>query len=225
MHIGSPWAEILAGLLAYVIGGIPFGWLTARVLKGLDLRTVGSGNIGATNASRLWPGKASILVFVVVFLLDCSKGFCAANWSTNLGEWLYGAHLTAADVEGLPLLCGASAILGHVFTPYLRFRGGKGVATTLGVVAYLAPWSSLWALGLWGLLVAVTRYMSLGSLGAVVSMPVTYMLHLGHQGYRVGVFWFLTGMALVIVWKHRTNIRRLLQGRERRVGDPGQLAA
>lgn len=225
MNIGSPVAEALAALLAYVIGGIPFGWLTARALKGVDLRTVGSGNIGATNASRLWPGRTSVVVFLVVFLLDCFKGFCAANWATVLGEWLHGESATQADVEGLPVLCGAAAILGHVFTPYLRFKGGKGVATMLGVVAYLAPWSSLAALGTWGILVAITRYMSLGSIAAVVTLPVTYLLHLGDQRYRAIVFWFLTAMALVIVWRHRDNIRRLLQGRERRVGDPGQLAS
>ena len=225
MHIGSPWAESLAGLLAFAIGGIPFGWLTARMLKGVDLRKVGSGNIGATNASRLWTGRTSVYVFLAVFVLDCAKGFCAANWATNLGEWLYGEHLTPADVEGLPVLCGAAAILGHVFTPYLGFKGGKGVATTLGVVAYLAPWSSLYALGLWGLLVGITRYMSLGSMGAVLSLPITYVLHLNKQTYHEGVFWFLTAMALMIVWKHRENIRRLLHGRERRVGDPGQLAS
>jgi acyl phosphate:glycerol-3-phosphate acyltransferase len=223
MQIGSPGAEILAGLLAYLIGGIPFGWLAARAFKGVDLRTVGSGSIGATNASRLWPGRMSIVVFLGVFLLDCLKGFCAANFSNEIGEWLHGGALDPAGAA-MPIVCGAAAILGHVFTPYLRFHGGKGVATGLGVVAFLAPWSSLCALLVWGVLVASTRYMSLGSIAAVVSMPITYLLHLGLRPYSEGVFWFLTALALVIVWRHRANIRRILQGRERRVGDPNQLA-
>jgi acyl phosphate:glycerol-3-phosphate acyltransferase len=223
MQIGTPGAEILAGLLAYLIGGIPFGWLAVRAFKGVDLRQVGSGNIGATNASRLWPGRMGILVFLVVFLLDCLKGFCAANFANELGEWLQGRAL---DPNGayLPIVCGAMAIVGHVFTPYLKFKGGKGVATGLGVVAFLAPWSSLAALGFWAGLVALTRYMSLGSIAAVVSMPVTYLLQLGGATYREGVFWFLTALAIVIVWRHRANIRRILQGRERRVGDSEQLA-
>lgn len=219
MHIGSPGAETLAALVAYAVGGVPFGWLTARFLKRVDLRTVGSGNIGATNASRLWSGRSSVLAFVGVFLLDCFKGFCAANWSSNLGEWLHGDSLTAVQAERLTLVCASAAILGHVFTPYLRFKGGKGVATALGVVAALAPWSSLAALGFWGLLVALTRYVSLGSIGAVLSIPVTYLLHLGEQRYRAGVFWFLTAMALIVIWRHRSNIRRMLQGRESRVGE------
>jgi glycerol-3-phosphate acyltransferase PlsY len=225
MNIGSPWAEALAALLAYVLGGIPFGWLTARALKGVDLRKVGSGNIGATNASRLWPGNTSIVVFIAVFLLDCFKGFCAANWSTNLGEWLLAHRLDETSSERMTLICGASVILGHVFTPYLRFKGGKGVATTLGVVTALAPWSSLYALGFWGVLVVITRYMSLGSIAAVVSIPITYLLKWGDETFtrRLGVFAFLTLVALVVIWRHRDNLRRIFQGRERRIGDAGQL--
>lgn len=218
MQIGSPGAEALAALLAYAVGGVPFGWIVGRALRGVDLRQVGSGNIGATNASRLWRGRASVLAFVCVFVLDCFKGFCAANWSSNLGEWLHGGALDAAQTERLTLVCASAAILGHVFTPYLRFKGGKGVATALGVVAALAPWSSLAALGFWGLLVGLTRYVSLGSIGAILSIPVTYLLHLGAQRYREGVFWFLTAMAVVVLWRHRSNIRRLLAGRESRVG-------
>jgi glycerol-3-phosphate acyltransferase PlsY len=227
MNIGSPWAEALAALLAYVLGGIPFGWLTARALRGVDLRQVGSGNIGATNASRLWPGNTSIVVFIAVFLLDCFKGFCAANWSTNLGEWLLAHRLDETSSERMTLICGASVILGHVFTPYLRLKGGKGVATTLGVVTALAPSSSLYALGFWGVLVVITRYMSLGSIAAVVSIPITYLLKWGEETFtrRLGVFAFLTVVAVVVIWRHRDNIRRIFQGRERRIGDAGQLGS
>ncbi|MFM8385893.1 MAG: glycerol-3-phosphate 1-O-acyltransferase PlsY [Planctomycetia bacterium] len=227
MHIGSPWAEALAALLAYLVGGIPFGWLAARALKGVDLRTVGSGNIGATNASRLWLGKASILVFVAVFLLDCFKGFCAAHWSSSLGGWLASRPLGTGEAEGLQIACGAAALLGHVFTPWLRFKGGKGVATALGVVTALAPWSSVYALGVWAVLVLLTRYMSLGSIVAVLSIPVTYLLQRGEQAWtqHPAALAFLVLMAVVVVWRHRDNIRRLLQGSERRIGDPSQLSA
>jgi acyl phosphate:glycerol-3-phosphate acyltransferase len=118
-------------------------------------------------------------------------------------------------------------ILGHVFTPYLNFRGGKGVATALGVVTALAPWSSLYALGIWGLLAGVTRYVSLGSIGAVLSIPLTYLMNWGSETFtrRLGIFAFLTLMAFVVIWRHRENIRRILQGRERRIGDDGQLSS
>jgi glycerol-3-phosphate acyltransferase PlsY len=220
MSIGSPWAEILACLLAYAIGGVPFGWLAARVLKGADLRKVGSGNIGATNASRLWSRGWSVVAFVGVFLLDCFKGFCAAYWSQSLGE-LLGA---TSGSETIGVLCGSCAILGHVFTPYLQFKGGKGVATALGVVTALAPLSALYGLGAWGILVALTRYMSLGSIGAMVSLPLTYFARNGEDTFtgHFGVFVFLTLVAGMVVWRHRANIRRLLQGRERRVGASDQ---
>jgi glycerol-3-phosphate acyltransferase PlsY len=220
MTIGSPWAEILAALLAYAIGGIPFGWLAARVVKGVDLRRVGSGNIGATNASRLWDKGMSIVAFVVVFLLDCFKGFCAANWSANLGDWLGASTIP----ETMGVICGAAAILGHVFTPYLNFKGGKGVATALGVVTALAPLSSLYALGAWGLLVGLTRYMSLGSVAAMIVIPLSYLIRYGDETFRgrLGVFVFLTVVAVMVVWRHRANIRRVLQGRERKVGAADQ---
>jgi glycerol-3-phosphate acyltransferase PlsY len=221
MAIGSPGAEILAGLLAFLVGGIPFGWLAARLLKGVDLRTVGSGNIGATNASRLWAGRAGIVAFACVFLLDFAKGFAAAYGSNALGEWLGGSE----EGETLSVICGACSILGHVFTPWLGFRGGKGVATSLGVVTALAPLSSLYALGFWGLLVGVTRYMSLGSMGAMLSIPVSYALRMGPETFRgrLGVFLFLTAMTGIVVWRHWGNLRRILQGRERKVGAADQL--
>jgi glycerol-3-phosphate acyltransferase PlsY len=220
MSLGTPWAEILAALAAYAVGGIPFGWLAARALKGVDLRRVGSGNIGATNASRLWQGAPSILAFAGVFLLDCFKGFCAANW----GSQLAGALGASASPETVGVIAGASAILGHVFTPYLRFKGGKGVATALGVVTALAPWSSLAALGAWGLLVAITRYMSMGSIAAMLTIPLSYLAHYGPETFRghLGVFLFLTVTAGIVIWRHRQNIVRVLQGRERRVGAADQ---
>ena len=226
MHIGSPWAETLAALLAYGIGGIPFGWLTARALKGVDLRHVGSGNIGATNASRLWIGGPSIVAFLGVFLLDFGKGFCAANWSSNLGEWLHGSALNESASERLTLVCASASRLGHVLTPYLGFSGGKGVATGLGVVTALAPLQSLFALGFWGLLVALTRYMSLGSVIAMASIPLTYLLKWGNETFtrRLGVFSFLTALALLVLWRHLENLRRILQGRERRLGDIHQIS-
>ena len=120
----------------------------------------------------------------------------------------------------MSVLCGSTAILGHVFTPYLRFKGGKGVATALGVVTALATWPAIYAVGAWGVLVAITRYVSLGSMVAMVTIPVTYLLRYGEQTFRgrIGVFAFLTASAAVVVWRHRENLARLLAGRESKLG-------
>jgi glycerol-3-phosphate acyltransferase PlsY len=215
VSIGTPIAEIVAALLAYAIGGVPFGWLTARAVKGVDLREVGSGNVGATNASRLWKGWASVAAFCAVFLLDCGKGFLAGWFSPALGAWLgAGTH-----PETMAVICGASAILGHVFTPYLGFRGGKGVATALGVVAALATWPAIYAVGGWGLVVVLTGYVSLGSILAMASIPISYLARTGGEtfGGKLGIFAFLTAVAIVVIWRHRENVRRILRGRERSV--------
>ena len=221
IYLGSPLAEILAGLLSFAIGGIPFGWLFARFVKGIDLRKVGSGNIGATNASRLFEGAVSVAAFLFIFALDFGKGLCAALFGYKLGLWL-GAD---AGTEFLSVICGASAILGHVFTPYLGFKGGKGVATTLGVVTAFAPWSSLAAVGTWGLLVGLTRYISLGSIGAMIAIPVAYVIHFGDRTWKegLGVFLFFIALAGIVVWRHRENIVRILKGSERKLGAADQL--
>ncbi len=208
-------------MLSFAIGGIPFGWLFARFVKGVDLRTVGSGNIGATNASRLFDGGWSVAAFLFIFALDFGKGLCAALFGYKLGLWL-GAD---AHVEFLSVICGAAAILGHVFTPYLGFKGGKGVATTLGVVTAFAPWSSLAAVGTWGLLVGLTRYISLGSIGAMVAIPVAYLIHFGDRTWKegLGVFLFFIALAGIVVWRHRENILRIVRGSERKLGASDQL--
>lgn len=221
MHVGTPAAEVLAAILAFLIGGVPFGWLFARAVKRVDLRTVGSGNLGATNAARLWTGRRAIVAFIVVFLLDCAKGFAAAWLSPALGRWL-GAGTIG---ETMGVICGSSAILGHVFTPYLGFRGGKGVATALGVVAAFALWPAIYAVGAWGLLVALTGYVSLGSMVAMISIPLTYFIRNGDSTFQtnLGIFAFLTAIAGIVVWRHRENIARLLHGHERKVGACSRL--
>ena len=219
MHLGSPGAEALAGLLAFLIGGVPFGWIYARLFRGVDLREVGSGNVGATNASRLHRGRSAVTVFVVVFALDCAKGFLAAFCSPVLGKWL-GAD---ASDDTMRVMCGSCAILGHLFSPYLSFRGGKGVATALGVVTALATWPAIYAVGAWGVLVLATRYVSLGSVVAMTSIPVTYLLRNGADTFhgRIGIFAFLTACAGLVIWRHRGNIARILEGREAKIGSPG----
>ena len=221
----SPTAEIVLVLLAYLLGGIPFGWLVARFAKGVDLRTVGSGGTGATNCSRLWQGGASVAVFLVVFALDFGKGLLGGLFSMAFAERVGVTFGSTAPPLTLQVICGFAVVLGHVFTPFLRFRGGKGVATTFGVVTALAPLSSLWGLAAWAIAVLATRYMSLGSLAAVAVIPITYWLDNGSQVFdsRLGVLIFLLALAVVVFWRHRDNIRRIMEGSERKIGATQQL--
>lgn len=186
----------LALLVGYLIGGIPFGWLVAKLWKGVDLREVGSGNIGATNAYRVLGPVAGI----AVFLLDTAKG----SVPILLGQVFYWDGLSA----------GIGAIVGHSISPYLRGRGGRAVATSLGVFLTLAPWASLCAFGTWGVLVLLTRYISVASVIGSLSLPLLWMWVFPTNDI-VHVFALLA--ALWITWKHRPNFQRLRAGTEPRV--------
>ncbi len=224
--MGSPAAEIAAALAAFLVGSVPFGWLYGKIVRGVDLRKIGSGNVGATNAARLYRGKRGIPVFILVFLLDCAKGFLAA-WPAWGAPALGRALGSTVSLETASVMSGSAAILGHVFTPYLSFRGGKGVATALGVVAALATMPAVYAVGVWGVLVMLTRYVSLGSVVAMLTIPLTYFIENGSSTFsgHVGIFVFLTLSAAVVIWRHRDNIRRLLRGRERKIGQPSAVKA
>ena len=220
LGIGTPTAEILLAVVAFLIGGIPFGWILARTFKRVDLRQVGRGGVGATNCARLFQGWRAITMFVLVFALDFGKGLFVALFSLEAAAAV--GRVLDAESSGLALqvIAGTAAIFGHVFTPYLRFRGGKGVATAFGVVTALAPLSSLWGLGAWGMVLGITRYMSLGSLAAMAAITLSYGIDNGPQtfGSRLVVFALFVVMSGFVVWSHRANIARVLQGRERKVG-------
>jgi glycerol-3-phosphate acyltransferase PlsY len=188
---------IVLCVLAYVAGSIPFGLLFARA-KGVDLRAVGSGNIGATNAARALGKKWA----VVVLLADAAKGFTPV--------WL-GRHLDlpARDVA----LAGLCAIVGHMFTIFLRGRGGKGVATSLGVALALSPLAALCGLGLYVAAYLVLRLSSVGSLLGIWSFPVFATL-LG--GLPRPYLYLATAAAVLVTVRHRQNIARLLRGQEKK---------
>lgn len=194
-------------LASYLLGGVPFGWLSVRLLRGIDLRTVGSGNIGATNAGRVLGRWGAISIF----FLDMGKGFVAAFL---LGSSIFGSPWN----ELAPLLCGFAAILGHCFTPYLRFRGGKGVATTVGVLLALDPWSFL-AAGLgWIVAMAIWRMVSLASLVLGLVFPIAIFVRHGAQVLEAKLPLFATAILVfvLIAVRHRTNIQRILNGTEPR---------
>ena len=196
--LGGPlyWLPFVVGfVLAYLVGSIPFGLLLTRLARAGDLRAIGSGNIGATNVLRT--GRRGLALATLV--LDALKG--------ALPAWLYFRYLG----PDLAVVGGLGAVVGHCFPLWLRFRGGKGVATAAGVVLALTPLVLLIALALCAAAVALTRYVSLGSILAAIAAPLaTYAL-----GYAQFAELYLL-LALIIVAKHHANIRRLLAGTEHR---------
>ncbi len=188
---------------AYFIGGISFAYLIGKLIKGIDLREHGSGNLGSTNVLRVLGKKWGFLCL----FLDAMKG----------AGPVFLALQFLGDVNHLGVLVtGIFAIMGHVFTPYLGFKGGKGVATSLGVFAVLAPFPVLLAFFLFVFIVLVTGYVSLGSMIGAVSVPISFGFFIGIQNYEL-LFGFLVILAILIVYTHRANIRRIFNGQERKI--------
>jgi glycerol-3-phosphate acyltransferase PlsY len=194
--------QVLA--IAYLIGSLPFSFLVARAFGVKDVRRVGSGNVGATNVLR----NAGKVAGLLAFLLDAGKGAAAS---------LFAARLAPTD-GALPALAALGAVVGHMYPVWLRFQGGKGVATGLGAFAPLAPWAALAAVVVFAATAAATRYVSLGSIaGALTLAALTPVL-----GGRWPVAATAALTAALVVFRHRSNLRRILSGAERRAGTPGE---
>ncbi|MCZ6754456.1 MAG: glycerol-3-phosphate 1-O-acyltransferase PlsY [Gemmatimonadetes bacterium] len=188
-------------VLSYLIGSIPTSLLVSRLVKGIDLRQHGSKNVGATNLYRVLGWRYA----VPVGLFDMAKGYVPV---AVVGPAVSGGVL-------IPLLCGVAAVLGHMFSPFVGFKGGKGVATGAGVVLAMAPLAFLGAFGIWALLVFLTGYVSLGSVVAAASLP---LLTVWLYPDRPAVLWITAALGALVVWMHRGNIGRLLKGTESRFG-------
>lgn len=200
--------------LAYLLGSVPFGFLAARLFRGVDIRTVGSGNIGATNAARVLGWR----YFPFIFLLDLSKGLVPVLVMRAL---LDGAAATARwQPSPFVILAGIAAILGHVFPVFLKFKGGKAVATSTGVFITVAPLATFVAFAVWVTLFLIFRYVSLASICAAVTLPLVVTLHRLPTAFGSGLFLtvFCWIGCIFVVFLHRSNIRRLLSGTENRVG-------
>ena len=202
---GRPWAdrsdrmeEILAVTLAYVLGSVPFAFLLAR-RRGLDLRREGSGNIGAANVLR----TSGLLDATIAVVLDAGKGVAAV---------LLAQRLTTGAAT--PVAAGLAAMIGHIYPVWLQFRGGKGVATAAGVFAVLTPLAATVASVVFVVTVALTRYVSVGSLAAAVTLAVAAAASDGQAAVVAGS----AISALIIVHRHRENLGRVMAGTERRVG-------
>jgi glycerol-3-phosphate acyltransferase PlsY len=190
-------------LAAYVLGSIPFGLLFAKLFGGSDVRKAGSGNIGAANVTRVAGPLAGILTLV----LDTAKGLAAV---------LLAARFTNENAAWM-MLAALAALMGHCFPLWLKFKGGKGVATALGVFLALCPLAALAALLLFALVVAYWRYVSLGSISAAAVMPLLmYFLWAPHHAPPLAITFGSLAAAALIVYKHDGNIQRLVQGKEPR---------
>ena len=194
----------------YFLGSIPTGYLVARA-RGVDIRTVGSGNIGATNVFRILGKTAGVFVLLV----DALKGFLACWLLVRLGAQLSGAgEISAAQREALQLTAGLAAILGHNYTCWLRFKGGKGIATTAGVLLALVPVALAILLAIWGVVFGLSRYVSLASISAAAALPLVVWLT-GGSPVLIGITGAIGALA---IYKHKANLQRLLAGTENRVG-------
>jgi glycerol-3-phosphate acyltransferase PlsY len=201
---------LVAAVVAYLLGSIPFGYLLVRLFRKEDIREKGSGNIGATNVMR----SGSKGLGASTFLLDVLKGFCAV-WLCNA----YALHAvvawgTRANAVALAALC---VVLGHIFTLWLGFKGGKGVATAFGVFIALAPWAALAGVGVFVLVFAASRYVSLGSIVSALAFPVIAVL-LPHSPRTPLENTVLVAIPLIVILKHHQNIGRLMSGTEYRFG-------
>jgi acyl phosphate:glycerol-3-phosphate acyltransferase len=199
---------LIVACVAYLLGSIPFGFLLVLLVNKEDIRAKGSGNIGATNVLRSGAKGLGILTFV----LDGTKGYAAVAVADFLGR-----NQNPATMHNLAILAGLFAILGHMFPVWLRFKGGKGVATAFGVFLALCWLAALSALGLWIAILVLTRYVSLASILAAVVLPfLTLWLSPGRYGYASGVVVFVC--CWIVIVKHWQNIQRLLQGTEHGFG-------
>lgn len=201
-------AYFLTAAIGYFLGSIPFGYLLVHIFHGEDVRLSGSGNIGATNVSRKSPGLG-----VATLVLDAGKGAAAV---------MLARHFFAAgdgNVHGLVIanLAAVSAVIGHLYPVWLKFRGGKGVATSLGGFGVIAPWAVLAMVGVFVVVLLSFRYVSLGSIVAAVLLPLLTWLLYKDAGSSV-VLGLISTASLLVIWKHRANMQRVLAGTEAKFG-------
>ena len=191
--------------VAYLLGSIPFGLLIVKAFGGGDIRAVGSGNIGAANVAR----NAGAVAGVLTLLLDAAKGF-AAVWIAE--RW------TGANTRWM-MAAAVAAVIGHMFPVWLGFKGGKGVATGLGVFLPICWEAVAAAAAVWILLVAFWRYSSLGSIVAAAALPaLVYLFYAPHHAPPDHVLLGTVLVSVLVLWKHRENMRRLISGKESRLG-------
>ncbi|OIO39576.1 MAG: acyl-phosphate glycerol 3-phosphate acyltransferase [Candidatus Omnitrophica bacterium CG1_02_49_10] len=202
---------LLSVVMAYLLGSLPTGFILVKLIKGEDIRSAGSGNIGATNVVRVL-GKG---YGAIVLAIDILKGYIAL---AALAALFYNAGFIALDRSVYFVLMGVAAILGHTFTVFLNFKGGKGVATTAGALLAMAPGAIVIGLIVWLITFRISRYVSLSSIAAAVAVPLSMLLLKVPLAYVIFAF-HIGGF---IIYKHKQNITRLLKREEHRFGKKGR---
>ena len=197
---------ILIALLSYLMGSVPAGYIAGR-FAGIDIRRVGSGNIGATNVLRVL-GKP---YGYAVFLFDFCKGVGAVRVSILI---INAAHPGNQESELVGIMAGVLCVLGHSYPVWLGFKGGKGVATSAGVLFGLMPAAALAVLAVWFVTFQATKYVSVASIVAAVALPVTAAVMVHFEKAGMPLVYFSACLAVVIVWRHRSNVSRLMKGTE-----------
>lgn len=195
----------VSAVLAYLVGSIPTSFIFARALKGFDIRQVGSGNAGATNVFRS-VGKAA---GIATLLIDIVKGFFVV---TFVAQFFY-AYTGELDYDFFQVFLGFAAVCGHIWPVFLKFKGGKGVATTLGVAIGIAPMLLLPSVAVWVIVFALTRYVSLASILALLVFPAVSAL----SGRSIYLTVFGSLICFLSIYKHKDNIARLVRGQEHKI--------
>ena len=206
-------------VLSYLVGSIPTSIIVTKLLKGVDIRHYGSGNAGGTNVIRVLGWKAGVLVIII----DILKGYIATMLITKFmtGEIPFRNVTPFEDITVIRIIAGCSAILGHIWTAFSGFRGGKGIATAGGVLLGLATIEVLVSIGIFALVFVLSRYVSLGSISGAIAFPLTMffrhnVFNAYLQGYNTLIF-FSIGISLLLLYTHRANIKRLIDGTEHRL--------
>ncbi len=204
---------LLAIILSYLVGAIPSAYIIVKLVKGVDIRNYGSGNVGFTNALRV----VGFLPGLIVLLVDIGKGLLAVLAISKLGN-LQPNILS----NYMPVLCAGSAIIGHIWTIFLKFHGGKGVATSLGIFFGLNWLAGLLSLIVWLLVVAITRYVSIGSILLCITFCIVIFVDASHFISDNINIWSVRALGILVtalvIYKHKGNIQRLLKGEERKFG-------
>ncbi len=205
-------------IVGYLLGSIPTAVIISKLFFGFDIREKGSGNMGSTNTFRVLGWKAGVIVQVV----DILKGIAAVAIAMYLFEGPLPFHNATPfeDITIVKIIAGISAVLGHIWTAFAGFRGGKGINTALGILIGITPVEVAVAAGLFILVVVASGYISLGSIVAAISLPTTMVfrynvLNIQIEGYHTLMI-FCISLALLLIYTHRANIRRLAEGRENR---------
>jgi len=207
-----------AGVFAYLLGAVPSGYLLVKAKTGKDIRTMGSGNIGATNVARTLGAPW----FVPVFLFDFLKGFVPVFWIAPWVAARWRCEICPAPAATLAVFLALCALVGHMWPVYLGFRGGKGVATVGGILFALNFVAALVAMAVWVVVFLPSRYVSLGSIAGALALPFAHHFTADLAARRWESKWpatlFLALAAFLVIWRHKGNLQRLLAGTEKRLG-------